>query len=200
MPIEAHPNWFYDFYPMYTLILGSFPPEKSKHSFPFYYPNKQNRFWNVLEQIAQCKLDKDISDVYKAVKERKQLMQNLHLGVENIGLKIIRKNNSSLDTNIKIIEYQDTVRIVRNHTELKRIMLSGFSAKNSAAQSFLSYIEDKKIVAKFPQNFQLKPQNTFEIYIENRAIECVILNSTSSASAVKTETLVQQFSQYILSK
>ncbi|WP_282787975.1 hypothetical protein [Flavobacterium croceum] len=196
--LEKHPDWFYDFYPMEILLLGSFPPHSSKHAFPFYYPNKQNRFWKILAHIANKTLTHDLSNTELAVNERKNLMKFLHIGIHDVGKTILRKNNSSLDTKIDIIEFQDIKKIVKNHPELQQILLLGFSSKNSATQTFIKYLEHQKILAEFPVDFKLKSQQSFTIFIDNRKIKCSILNSTSSASAIGIDALIDQFSKYIL--
>lgn len=194
--IETHPNWFYDFQPMKTLVLGSFPPHQSKHSFPFYYPNKQNRFWKVMSQISGIELHTDFLDTEKVIEERKAIMRKLSLGIHDVALQINRKNNSSLDNNIEIVKYQDIASIVQKHPEIERILLLGFSAKSSAARSFLNYLEKEKIKCVFSDTFQCKANHEFAIFIDNRKIECVILNSTSSASSVKFFQLIDQFANY----
>lgn len=197
MSIETHPNWFYDFSPMKTLVLGSFPPHQSKHSFPFYYPNKQNRFWKVMSVIAGIELVASLTDTQNAIEERKAIMRKLAMGIHDIALKIKRKNNSSLDSNIEIVEFQDIMAIINNHPELEQIVLLGFSAKNSAAQNFIKYTQNQKILTKFPIDFKIGSENTFFIYNQHREIKCVILNSTSSASRITLKELVSQFSKYI---
>lgn len=197
MSIETHPNWFYDFSPMKTLVLGSFPPHQSKHSFPFYYPNKQNRFWKVMSFIAEIELVANLSDTQKAIEERKTIMRKLAMGIHDVALTIQRKNNSSLDSNIEIVEFQDIMAIINNHPELEQIVLLGFSAKNSAAQNFIKYTQNQKLFTKFPIDFKIGSENVFFIYNQNREIKCVILNSTSSASRITLDELVSQFSKYI---
>lgn len=197
MSIETHPNWFYDFSPMKTLVLGSFPPHQSKHSFPFYYPNKQNRFWKVMSVISGIELVANLSDTQNAIEERKAIMRKLEMGIHDVALKIKRKNNSSLDSNIEIVEFQDIMAIISNHPELEQIVLLGFSAKNSATQNFIKYTQNQKLLTKFPIDFKIGSENVFFIYNQNREIKCVILNSTSSASRITLDELVSQFSKYI---
>ena len=194
---ETHPNWFYDFYPMHGLVLGSFPPHQSKYSFPFYYPNKQNRFWKVVSLIVNLPLEVPLSDKERAIEERKAIMKKLKIGIHDVGLEIIRSNNSSLDSKIQIVKYQDIKSIVLNHPELKKIFLLGFAAKSSAARTFLNYLQSERIMAKFPLDFEIKAENIFLIFIDKRAIECVILNSTSSASTVALEQLKAQFEKHM---
>lgn len=193
---EFHPNWFYDFKPMKILLLGSFPPHQNRHSFPFYYPNKQNRFWKVTAQISGVTLNTDLSDVVTAIEERKSIMRKLQMGIHDVALEIIRKGNSSLDSDIEIVNYQDIVSIVRNHPELEKIGLLGFSAKSSATQSFLKYISNQNIEVEFSEGFKVKALNDFFIFIDDRRIQCRILNSTSSASSIQVPELVKQFGDF----
>lgn len=68
---------------MRTLILGTFPPHESKRHFEFYYPNNQNRFWKVLAKLGSVTLTENHG--LPAVEQRKMLMTQLRVGVQNIG-------------------------------------------------------------------------------------------------------------------
>jgi G:T/U-mismatch repair DNA glycosylase len=190
---ETHPNWYRDVPKMKCLILGSFPPHKSKWNYPFYYPNAQNRFWKILAKIAKRELT-DIKKITEkeAVEERYEIMCLLNAGVQNMGLKIKRKGNSANDKDIKIEEFQDIRSIIEKHNKLEKILLPGYWAKNSTAKAFLKYFEVKNIPHK-----NIKPGAKFFINAANRKIECVILNSTSTASTVKEEELLKQFKKHL---
>jgi len=190
---ETHPNWYRDVPKMKCLILGSFPPHKSKWNYPFYYPNAQNRFWKILAKIAKRELT-DIKKITEkeAVEERYEIMCLLNAGVQNMGLKIKRKGNSANDKDIKIEEFQDIRSIIEKHKELEKILLPGYWAKNSTAKAFLKYFEVKNIPHK-----NIKPGTKFFINAANRKIECVILNSTSTASTVTEEELLKQFKKHL---
>jgi G:T/U-mismatch repair DNA glycosylase len=88
---EIHPDWYRDVFPMYYLILGSFPPHSKRWDYPFYYPNKINRFWKILAEIAKVNLTVPITSEKNAVDERFSIMQKLNTGVQNLGKKILRK-------------------------------------------------------------------------------------------------------------
>ena len=132
--IDKHPEWYHDIPVMKTLILGSFPPHIDKRDYEFYYPNKQNNFWKIFSAISGISLSDETKD--EAVDKRKQIMKTLNLGVQNMGKTIAREGNSSLDSKIKIIDFQDIEQIVKQHAELKRIIIAGFSAPNSTFGSF----------------------------------------------------------------
>ena len=194
--IEEHPNWYKDVSPMRCLILGSFPPHPSKWEYPFFYPTARNRFWKILADLAGETLKWTKADKVKAVQERYEIMKKLEIGVQNLGLKIERNGKSALDTHIRINKYQDITSIIEAHPELRRILLPGYSAINSTARSFIKYIQEKGVEASAID--QVKPETLFKIQFKSRSIECVILNSTSTASRVKYDFLLEQFRRNLM--
>jgi len=198
---EIHPTWYRDVTPMKYLILGSFPPHESKRHYPFYYPNSMNRFWKILSDISGKPLQYTKKSVLNtkeaqnnAVEERFQIMNHLNAGVQNVGKIIKRKGNSSLDTDIKIEEFQDILSIIKSHNELKRILLSGYSALSSTARIFLNYLDSEKISYKIGK---ITPEEKFFIDVCDRKVECIILNSTSTASRIEYGELLKQFKKYL---
>jgi G:T/U-mismatch repair DNA glycosylase len=193
---ETHPTWYRDVPKMKCLILGSFPPHKSKWNYPFYYPNSTNRFWKILAKIAK----KELTDIKKitekeAVEERYEIIRLLNAGVQNMGLEIKRKDNSADDNNIKIEKFQDILSIIKKHEELEKILLPGYSAPNSTAKAFLKYLDHEDIPCRVKD---IKPGVEFFINVFNRKIKCVILNSTSRrAGKVTEEELLKQFKKHL---
>ena len=188
---EEHPNWYKDVCPMRCLILGSFPPHPSKWAYPFFYPTTRNRFWKILADLAGEPLRWTKDDKTKAVQERYEIMKTLEIGVQNLGLEIERKGKSALDTHIRINKYQDIISIIETHPELSKILLPGYSAINSTAKSFIKYIQQKGIEASAIDH--VKPETLFKIWFKGRSIDCVVLNSTSTASKIKYDFLLEQF-------
>ena len=176
---------------MRCLILGSFPPHPTKWAYPFFYPTASNRFWKILADLAGESLKWTKVDKTKAVQERYEIMKKLGIGVQNLGLEIERKGNSGLDTHIKINKYQDIISIIETHPELRRILLPGYSAINSTARSFINYIQQKGIETSTID--QVKPETLFKIQFKGRSIDCIVLNSTSTASKIKYDFLLEQF-------
>lgn len=191
---EIHPDWYYDVSYMKTLILGSFPPYVRKY-YQFYYPNPINKFWKILSELSGIPLQHTKTDADKAIQERQQIMEKLQVGVQNVGYKIQRVGNSSLDANITIIEFQDILGIIEKHKELQRILLPGFSGPSSTFWSFIAYLKKHDIAV--PEKIKPIVNYTFEININSRIIECVVLNSTSTATSVPYDVVLGQFRKYI---
>ncbi len=196
---EKHPEWYRDVPVMKTLILGSFPPHPDKWLYPFYYPNTINRFWKSLAEIAGIQLThytkkNKTPELEKiAVEERHNIMVQLQIGVQNMGNEIERKNKSAADTDIYIKTYADVLSIITQHPELTKILMPGFSAPSSTYYSFKNYLREKGI--EIPQ----KPYAgmELEIYID-RAIKCVVLNSTSTATKLPYDIILNQFKKHLL--
>jgi len=216
--LETHPDWYRDVPKMKYLILGSFPPpekrgDKSGWDYPFYYPNSTNHFWEILAEILDpnkpLKPAKNLTKKEKleAVEERHKIMCSLKVGVENMGLKIERRNNSAKDTDIRIKKFQKIRSIIEEHEELEKILLVGYSASNSTAKSFLRYLKEEwkdkfnDISYKDVKVKDIKVNKDFDIYVFNRPkpIKCVVLYSTStSARKVTKDILLKQFKKHLI--
>lgn len=95
------------------LILGSMPSKVSRTS-EFYYANKTNRFWNIMEDIFKVKL------LSKVDKERFLLSNHIALWdvIKSCDIE------SSKDLTIKNIKYNDIIELIKN-TNINRIYCTG---------------------------------------------------------------------------
>jgi G:T/U-mismatch repair DNA glycosylase len=186
---ECHPNWYYPVQGMRTLILGTFPPHIRKRHYEFYYPNSQNRFWKVLAEIAKTKLSQNRGS--QAVEERKRLMEQLKVGVQNMGKTIVRDGKSSADKDIEITEFQDILGIINENDSLQAILLTGYSAKTSTYREFVRYLNEKQVRHNAPE----KVKADYEFIAEfTKPIKCIVGNSTSMAAGrIRFERLLEQF-------
>lgn len=187
---EIHPDWYYPISGMRVLILGTYPPHVNKRDYDFYYPNRRNRFWKILAEIANVPLTENSG--FAAVAQRKHLMRCLSVGVQNIGRVIERKGKSSLDRDIRITEFQDLLSLIRVNENLRTILLTGYSGSSSTYHSFVRYLDENEIQRSRPKS--LSAGETFVIEV-GRPILCVVANSTSMAAcrSVKYADLVKQF-------
>jgi len=213
---ETHENWYRDVPKMKCLILGSFPPPRERNGklvwdYPFYYPDSRNRFWKILAKIANkpLKHTKNLTKKEKleAIEERYEIMCSLKVGVQNMGLKIERRNNSAKDKDIKIKKFQNIHSIIKDHSELEKILLPGFSASNSTAKSFLRYLRYLKKCKNELHNVNevktkdIKVNKKFFIEAFGRKIECVVVYSTSTAlkqKGITKDILLKQFNEHLL--
>jgi G:T/U-mismatch repair DNA glycosylase len=190
---EDHPDWYYPVEGMRTLILGTFPPHINKRKYEFYYPNSQNRFWRVMAEIAKTKLSQNKGP--QAVEERKRLMAQLKVGVQNMGKTILRDGKSSADQDIEITEFQDIRGIINKNDSLQAILLTGYSGKTSTYGEFVKYLTKNQVEHSQPEKVRAGSEFTAQF---ERPITCFIGNSTSTrAGRVSYESLLKQFKSAI---
>lgn len=177
-----------------TLIVGTFPPTKKNWSYDFFYPNKLNLFWKVIARIAKVELQYFIGD--KAVAERKQLLTSLNLAITDMGYKIARQYNSSLDENLKVVVHMDIFQILDENPGIDKIIFTSSSGPSSAARWFVEYLQKANIIHKFPKG--ARPIKSQFIY-KNKPIDLVILYSPSprAANRVSFENLVALYENEI---
>jgi G:T/U-mismatch repair DNA glycosylase len=186
---ERHPDWYYPVQGMRALVLGTFPPHSKKRHYEFYYPNSQNRFWDVMAEIAKTKLYQNKG--LQAVEERKRLMTQLKVGVQNIGKTILRDGVSSADKDIEITEFQDIRGIINENDSLQVILLTGYSSKTSTFGEFVKYLTKNQVQHSQPEKVRAGYDFTAQF---KRPITCIIGNSTSRAARrVSFKRLLEQF-------
>ncbi len=110
------------------LVLGSFPSIKSREN-NFYYGHPQNRFWKILENIFDEKIDNSIQN-----KKEFLLKHNIALWDTIKSCDI----QSSSDSSIKNAIPNDIENIIKN-TNISSILCNG----NISYKIFNKYFKDK---------------------------------------------------------
>jgi G:T/U-mismatch repair DNA glycosylase len=194
MQQEIHPWKWYLPPESKTLIIGTFPPTFRNWSFDFFYPNKNNYFWKIMAEITNRKLQ--YFSGAEAVKERKEILQQLETGVSDMGKIIRRKAGNSLDQNLEIIEYMDIFQILQENPLVQKIIFTSSSGTSSAIRWFKEYLFLRKIDFKIPKG--KRPLRT-SIVIQGKSIEIVLLYSTSPrvGSAISFSRLVELYKNEI---
>ena len=82
-----------------SIIIGTFPPMLRNWSYDFFYPNRNNYFWRIMSRIAGSPLQ--YFSGAKAVEERKNMLNQLGVGVSDMGKVICRTDENSSDENLK---------------------------------------------------------------------------------------------------
>jgi G:T/U-mismatch repair DNA glycosylase len=192
--IEETLGWDNFIPPLATkLIIGTFPTAESNRSFEFFYPNKDNPFWQVLSAIANIDLIPHVDT--EAIQNRKAILTKLNLGITDMGYKVLRHNNSSLDQSIFPVEFMDIFKILDEKPTIKKLILTSSTGENSVEGWLRSYCKINEV--KFPK---LKGNNPKRGSITHNKglIEIVTVHSTSKAAARKIDDLVQMYKAEIL--
>ena len=197
MQEEIHPwNWYIPG-GAGTVVIGTFPPTQRNWSFDFFYPNKNNYFWKLIAKIAGRPLLYVSGE--EAVKERKELLNHLGLGVSDMGQIIRRKTDSSLDQNLEIVTYMDIFKLLQDNPSVRKLIFTSSSGKSSAIGWFKEYLFLHGISFKIPRG--KRPLRTL-VTINDKSLEIVLLYSTSprAGASVSFETLTELFAQEMKSQ
>jgi len=194
MQEEIHPWKWYIPCGAKTVVIGTFPPTQRNWSYDFFYPNKNNYFWKILARIAGRPLL--YSSGEEAVNERRELLNQMKLGVSDMGYIIRRKAGNSLDQNLEIIEYMDIFKLLQENSSVRKLVFTSSSGKSSAIGWFKDYLSLHQIPFKIPQG--KRPLHT-SVIINNKPYEVVLLYSTSprAGASVSFDTLTELFAQEI---
>ncbi len=77
------------------LFIGTFPTEERNRVYPFFYCSSTNRFWRILSAIVPNPI-LNLNQV-DPIENRKVLLQQLNLGLTDMGRKVLRQQGSSSD-------------------------------------------------------------------------------------------------------
>ena len=103
----------------HILILGSMPSVESlKQS--FYYANKTNRFWKMLEVIFDQKAD--------TIEQRLLLLEQNQIALWDVCHSCLRK--TSADADIRDVMPNDIEQLLKEHDSIQKVICNG---KTSAA-------------------------------------------------------------------
>lgn len=192
---EDHPFLYFIPEGCKSLVIGTFPPTRRNWSYDFFYPNKLNLFWSMMAAISGTNLQFFSGEA--AVDERKAILTNLNAGVTDMGLKILRKANSSLDENIEAVEFMDIFSLLDQHPGIVRLIFTSSSGQSSAVKWFLQYLKQNDIAFKFPAT--PKPIYATLDY-KGRNLQLIVLYSPSrrAANRISFELLVALYRQALL--
>ena len=113
-----------------VLILGSFPSVKSREV-DFYYGNKNNRFFKILEVIFDENIGESKEEKIDFLRRHKIALFDVVKSCEIVG---------SSDSSISVKEVNDIGKLIEN-TDIEKILLNG----KKAYEIFQKYIKIDKI-------------------------------------------------------
>ena len=113
-----------------VLILGSFPSVKSREV-DFYYGNKNNRFFKILEVIFDEKIGESREEKIDFLKRHKIALFDVVKSCEIVG---------SSDSSLSVKEVNDIGKLIEN-TDIEKILLNG----KKAFEIFQKYIKIDKV-------------------------------------------------------
>lgn len=105
-----------------VLILGSFPSVKSRE-YGFYYGNKQNRFWKMLEYVFNEKIEDDINF-------KKQFLLTHKIALFDVVEKSDLKGSADVSLEKSNHELADFSFLFPPNTKIEKVICNGKTAYN----------------------------------------------------------------------
>ncbi|HET7115392.1 MAG TPA: uracil-DNA glycosylase family protein [Hanamia sp.] len=136
--IETHP--FKAFIPenVTTLIVGSFPGREVTHRVlneeEWFYGSKRNQLWKIISGVYETAL--------QTRTEKQNLFKKHGIGMVDIFLKVKRKDNNNMDSNLEVIEFNGkAIKSILKNQNIKKI----FFTSKFVEKSFMKLFPDIKI-------------------------------------------------------
>ena len=181
--VEQHP--LKPFTPQHArlLMLGSFPPVRSRWSMDFFYPNFQNDMWRI---YGLCFFDdKDyFVDVEHKSFRKEQLVEFLiekGVALYDTASAIVRTKGTASDKDLEVVTPTDIKALLRQLPECKAVVVTGQKAADVFTAQF--HIEQPKV------------GNFTEFQLEERPLRLYRMPSSSRAYPMKLECKAAAYRQ-----
>ena len=136
---EQHP--LEPFFPFgaQVLMMGSFPPPKSRWVMDFYYPNFQNDMWRIMGLVFFNDKEHFLSRDRKTFCEKRirEFLTEKGIALTDSGREIIRQKDNASDKFLEIVRTIDLPSVLRQLTSCKAIVTTG----QKATDTLLSLVE-----------------------------------------------------------
>lgn len=138
-----------------VLILGSFPSVKSRE-INFYYGNKQNKFWKVLEEYFDEKIPENTD-------EKRAFLLAHHIALWDIvgSSQIIGSSDNELIK--KINSVNDIPKLLQDFPTIQTVICNGKASYNLTKKYFPN-IATAYLPSTSPANVSFKKETWFEMF------------------------------------
>lgn len=145
--IETHP--LQPFLPSNAklLILGSFPPPKTRWKMDFYYPNFQNDMWRIVGEVFFQDKDYFIDLENKAFKEQllKDFLNEKGIAIFDTAYQVIRQKNNASDKFLQIVQPTDLAKLLQQIPQCNNLLTTGEKATATLLTQFSAQTQAPKI-------------------------------------------------------
>lgn len=181
--VEQHP--LKPFTPQHVrlLMLGSFPPARSRWSMDFFYPNFINDMWRI---YGLCFFgDKDYFVDVEHKSFRKELLVEFltekGVALYDTASAIVRTKGTASDKDLEVVTPTDIKALLRQLPECKAVVVTGQKAADVFTAQF--HIEQPRV------------GNFTEFQFEGRPLRLYRMPSSSRAYPMKLERKAESYQQ-----
>lgn len=185
MMIETHP--LEPFLPKNArvLLLGSFPPPKTRWKMPFYYPNYQNDMWRIMGFIFYQDPLYFLNPTEKSFKldEIIHFLNQYGIAISDVAYRVQRLQDNASDKHLHIVENHDITGFLATMPQCQTIITTGEKASESLLKHYAPHCPAPKI------------GHTCSIPLADRSIQLYRLPSSSRAYPLALEKKATYYRQ-----
>lgn len=173
-PISKHP--FEPFIPegAKSLIIGTIPPQRfCVEGIPlkgcdvnFYYGSSDNYFWEMIDEINS--LGFKFENTIDAIKERKDYLCSMNIGITDIIETCIHKNGSASDKDLEDIKHKNLKELLENNSSIETLIYTSDFVKSQVNHYYKTYHHSIK-----------NEKRKFNLKINDKTYSVIILYSPS---------------------
>jgi G:T/U-mismatch repair DNA glycosylase len=167
-----------------VLMLGSFPPQQSRWSMNFYYPNLQNDMWRIMGLIFYSDTDYFLTNNKKAFDENrvKTFCTEKGIAISDTAYAVIRQNDNASDKYLKIVEPIDLQLILNQLPVCHTIITTGQKATDTLLEIIKA--EEPKIGSYSVFTFNEKAMRLYRMPSTSRAYPKPLIHKASMYEAM----------------
>ena len=119
-----------------VLFLGSFPPQRKRWSFDFYYPNFVNDHWRIEGLVFFGDKNYFVDEENKTFKLQKiiEFLNEKGIGFFDTSYAIRRLNDNASDKFLEVVESTDIRALIEKMPQLKSIVTTGEKATQTICE------------------------------------------------------------------
>lgn len=130
---EVHP--WEPFFPegARLLMMGSFPPPRSRWKMDFYYPNFQNDMWRIFGLVFEGEKDYFLTPDKKSFHEQKirDFLKRKGIALTDAGREVIRQQDNASDKFLEMVRIIDLKEVLEQLPECRTIVTTGQKATDA---------------------------------------------------------------------
>ncbi|KXZ70034.1 uracil-DNA glycosylase family protein [Acinetobacter venetianus] len=169
--VETHP--LQPFLPSNAklLMLGSFPPPKSRWKMAFYYPNYQNDMWRIFGLIFFKDKNYFLDLANKNFQEQKirEFLTEIGVGIFDTAFQVKRLQGNASDKFLEIVTPTNLAQLLKQIPKCHTIMTTGDKATDTLMLHFPEQSNKPMIGQSVQVNFESRELNLYRLPSSSRA-------------------------------
>ena len=153
------------------LMLGSFPPPKTRWKMDFYYPNFQNDMWKIFGVCFFQDKNHFLNIETKTFKEQliRDFLNEKGIGIFDTAYQVIRLKGNASDKHLQIHQPTDIGKLLSQMPDCRSILTTGDKATDTLMLSMPEHTEKPQIGQSVQTSFTGRDLTLYRMPSSSRA-------------------------------